>query len=201
MSTSARSSMDNPFRHRHSSLVAACKAHTLRIVLSIMVAASLAFAVFSTHGDSKGRAQQTTLPRFCRRCIEMRFIAQRRGLCIFLGIPKFSTISISNPRDRRGEVKLGPNRRTECDAPDWTEVEWRAVGLVARLPLFGSCIAPSTITPSGPHKTKRGTVPLDRPGVSLMQPHGFSAFSAVPLRAEPVLVRVAPIAEQGAFDG
>ena len=100
-STSARSSMHNPFRPSHSSLVAACEAHTLRIVLSIMVTTSLAFAVFSAHGDSKGPAQQMMLPRFCLSCIEMRFIARLRGLCIFLGTPKFSTISISNPRDRR----------------------------------------------------------------------------------------------------
>ena len=63
-------------------------------------------------------------------------------------------------------MKRGPNKRAEWDAPDPTEVEWRAVGLVARLPLSGSCVAPSrSLRP--PHKTNRGTAPLDRPGVPL----------------------------------
>ena len=70
------------------------------------------------------------------------------------------------PSGSEGEVKRGPNKRAEWDAPDSTEVEWRAVGLVARLPLFGSCVAPSrSLRP--PHKTNRGTAPLDRPGVPL----------------------------------
>jgi len=47
-------------------------------------------------------------PRFCLSCIEMRFIARLRGLCIFLGTPKFSTISISNPRDRRARWSGAP---------------------------------------------------------------------------------------------
>jgi hypothetical protein len=52
--------MDNPCRRNHASVVAACEADTLRIVLSIVVTASITFAVVSAYGGSRGSAQQST---------------------------------------------------------------------------------------------------------------------------------------------
>jgi pimeloyl-ACP methyl ester carboxylesterase len=51
---------DNPRRRNHASVAVAREAYTLRIVLSIVVAASVTFAVVSACGGSRGSAQQST---------------------------------------------------------------------------------------------------------------------------------------------